>query len=87
MDISNTGQGKGSACLGAAFLKEFVPCVDWIHLDITGVGMLKKGVGIPYLAEERMTGRPTRTLVQFLYQMACPDEQVKSLSKESCGAN
>ncbi|XP_055640892.1 cytosol aminopeptidase-like [Toxorhynchites rutilus septentrionalis] len=82
VDLSNTGQGRGSSCLGAAFLKEFVPCVDWIHLDITGVGMLKKGVGIPYLADDRMTGRPTRTLIQFLYQLACPDEQVKSLSKE-----
>ncbi|XP_055597753.1 cytosol aminopeptidase-like [Uranotaenia lowii] len=82
VDMSNTGHGKGSACLGAAFLKEFVPCVDWIHLDIAGVGMLKRGVGIPYLVQDRMTGRPTRTLIQFLYQMACPDEQRKSLKKE-----
>ncbi|XP_050094173.1 cytosol aminopeptidase-like [Anopheles aquasalis] len=75
VDISNAGRGKGSACLGAAFLKEFVPCVDWLHLDITGVGMLKTGAGIPYLVNDRMTGRPTRTLIQFLYQLACPEQQ------------
>lgn len=81
VDLSNAGQGKGSPCLAAAFLKEFVPCVDWIHLDITGVGMLKQGVSLPYLEHGRMTGRPTRTLIQFLHQMACPDENVKELKR------
>lgn len=75
VDISNTGHGRGSACLGAAFLREFVPCVDWIHLDISGVGMLKHGAGLPYLENGRMTGRPTRTLIQFLHQLACADER------------
>lgn len=32
-DISNKGHDKGSACLATAFLKEFVPCSDW--MDIT----------------------------------------------------
>ncbi|XP_075158620.1 cytosol aminopeptidase-like isoform X2 [Haematobia irritans] len=72
-DISNNGYGPASSCLAAAILHELVPCVDWAHLDIRGVGMLTRYGTIPYLLRERMTGRPTRTLVQFLYQMACPD--------------
>lgn len=78
-DISNKGHGKGSACLAAAFLKEFIPCVDWIHMDITGVGMSTQTGNYPYLEAGRMTGRPTRTLIQFLYQMACPEEHSKEL--------
>ncbi|PSN42509.1 Cytosol aminopeptidase [Blattella germanica] len=49
--------------------KEFVPCGDWIHLDITGSGMLQCRKDVPYLVEGRMTGRPTRTIIQFLTQM------------------
>lgn len=76
-DISNDGKGPASSCLAAAVLHEMVPCVDWAHLDIRGVGMLTKYGTIPYLLRGRMTGRPTRTLIQFLYQMACPDQQQK----------
>lgn len=54
-----------------------MPCVDWAHLDIRGVGMLTKFGTVPYLLKDRMTGRPTRTMIQFLYQMACPDQQQK----------
>ncbi|PSN46964.1 Cytosol aminopeptidase [Blattella germanica] len=53
----------------AAFLREFVPCGDWIHLDISGSGMLQCKKDVPYLVQGRMTGRPTRTLIQFLTQM------------------
>lgn len=74
-DISNNGYGPASSCLAAAVLHEMVPCVDWAHLDIRGVGMLSKFGTIPYLLKDRMTGRPTRTVIQFLYQMACPDQQ------------
>ena len=79
VDLSNAGRGKGSACLGAAFLKEFVHCADFIHLDVTGYGMIKRGIGTPYLAHGRMTGRPTRAIIQFLMQMACPDEHLRQL--------
>ncbi|XP_037927374.1 cytosol aminopeptidase-like [Teleopsis dalmanni] len=72
-DISNNGSGPASSCLAAAILHELLPCVDWAHLDTRGVGMLTKFGTIPYLLKNRMTGRPTRTVVQFLYQMACPD--------------
>lgn len=79
VDLSNKGSGKGSPCLGAAFIREFVPCIDWIHLDITGVAMKKKDVSVPYLENERMTGRPVRTLIQFLHQIACPEEAKREL--------
>lgn len=39
--------------------------------------MLSRHGTVPYLLKDRMTGRPTRTLIQFLYQMACPDAQAK----------
>ncbi|EEB18391.1 Cytosol aminopeptidase, putative [Pediculus humanus corporis] len=71
VDLHNVGLGVGGGpCLGAAFLQEFV-CVDWLHLDIAGTGMLSHGEEIPYLPKGRMTGRPTRTIIQFLYQIAC----------------
>ncbi|KAH8380880.1 hypothetical protein KR200_007575, partial [Drosophila serrata] len=71
-DIVNNGRGLASSCLAAAVLHELVPCVDWAHLDTRGTGMQTKFGIIPYLTTKTMTGRPTRTLVQFLYQMACP---------------
>ncbi|XP_055908464.1 cytosol aminopeptidase-like [Eupeodes corollae] len=73
-DISNRGWGPASSCIAAAVLHQFVPCIDWAHLDITGVGMLAEEGCVPYLLPHRMTGRPTRTLIQFLYQTACPEE-------------
>jgi len=73
VDVSNVGMGRGGdPCHMAAFLLEFAPPVDFVHMDITGTGMLASGVGHPYLREGLMTGRPVRTVVQFLNQMACP---------------
>ncbi|XP_022224766.2 cytosol aminopeptidase [Drosophila obscura] len=72
-DISNRGRGPASSCIAAAVLHELVPCVDWAHLDIRNVGLLTRYNPLPYLLKDRMTGRPTRTIVQFLFQMACPD--------------
>ncbi|EDW35830.1 GL17468 [Drosophila persimilis] len=74
-DISNRGRGPASSCIAAAVLHELVPCVDWAHLDIRNVGMLTRHNPLPYLLKDRMTGRPTRTIVQFLYQIACPDSK------------
>lgn len=71
-DVNNKGLGKGDSCLAAAFLNEFIICVDWIHFDVTGVGMQCEDKVYPYLTKGRMTGRPTRTLIQLLYQLACP---------------
>ncbi|EDW47762.1 GM20256 [Drosophila sechellia] len=72
-DLSNNGRGLATSCLAAAILHELVPCVDWAHLDTRGTGLLTKYGLVPYLTKKRMTGRPTRTLVQFVYQMACPE--------------
>jgi len=64
-DLINVARGKsaGGACTAAAFLKEFVPKGDWLHLDIAGV--MSTAETLPYLAKG-MTGRPTRTLVEFI---------------------
>lgn len=63
-DINNiTGSRAGGSCTAAAFLKEFVTHDKWMHLDIAGVMDNKNEV--PYLPKG-MTGRPTRTLVEFM---------------------
>ncbi|XP_046685530.1 cytosol aminopeptidase-like [Homalodisca vitripennis] len=65
-DVNNLGKGKGGgSCTAAAFLKEFAPPGDWIHLDIAGV--MGPADNLPYL-QKGMTGRPTRTLIQLLIQ-------------------
>ncbi|XP_001353776.3 cytosol aminopeptidase-like [Drosophila pseudoobscura] len=74
-DLSNDGRGRASSCLAAAVLSEMVPCSDWAHLDTRGTGMLTTYGIMPYLTKGRMTGRPTRTLVQFIYQLACPNHK------------
>ncbi|XP_044738455.1 cytosol aminopeptidase-like [Chrysoperla carnea] len=78
-DVNNVGHGGVVAepCLGAAFLTNFIDCVDWIHLDCDGTGRLssKEHEEIyPYYAYDRMTGRPVRTVIQLLYQLACPND-------------
>ncbi|KAK9881572.1 hypothetical protein WA026_016447 [Henosepilachna vigintioctopunctata] len=78
-DVNNMGLGHGSPCLAAAFLQEFVECVDWIHFDTGGVGFKSEHKLYPYLTKGRMTGRPTRTLIQLLYQLACPSEGQREL--------
>lgn len=70
-DMSNCGRGPASSCLAAAVLHSLVPCLDWAHLDIKGTGMLTRYNVLPYLLKDCMTGRPTRTVIQFMYQMAC----------------
>ncbi|BET02680.1 manganese ion Hypothetical protein [Nesidiocoris tenuis] len=80
-DMHNVGQDgswDGDTALGASFLYEFAPsCADFLHLDITGVGMLTTGL-IPYYRKGYMTGRPTRTVIQFIKQMATPGQDNQS---------
>lgn len=67
-DVHNTGKGTvGGACKAAAFLREFVGDTTWMHLDIAGV--MGPTSEVPYL-QAGMTGRPTRTLIDFLQQQA-----------------
>ncbi|XP_067107018.1 cytosol aminopeptidase [Osmerus mordax] len=68
-DLNNVGKysRSGGACTAAAFLKEFVTSPHWAHLDIAGVMSNKDEV--PYL-RKGMSGRPTRTLVEFAARLA-----------------
>ncbi|XP_075228753.1 cytosol aminopeptidase-like [Lycorma delicatula] len=59
----------GGPSLAAAFLNRFLCGGDWIHMDIYGVTKTN-GTTFPYL-RKGMTGRPTRTLIEFLAQFAC----------------
>ncbi|XP_015239331.1 PREDICTED: cytosol aminopeptidase [Cyprinodon variegatus] len=68
-DLNNIGKYSraGGACTAAAFLREFVTAPHWAHLDIAGVMSNKDEV--PYL-RKGMSGRPTRTLVEFAASLA-----------------
>lgn len=83
-DLKTTNEMLGSACMCASFLEQFL-CgkVDWIHLDTYGV-TLTEGTMKAYL-QKGMTGRPTRTLIEFLAQFACqqPDTKKKGNAKRS----
>lgn len=74
-DTKNYGRRpfSGDPCRCAAFLKEFVPCGEWLHVDNFGV-MLSDGITDPPYLRRGMTGRPTRTLVEFLSQLCCRHE-------------
>ncbi|XP_012288936.1 cytosol aminopeptidase isoform X2 [Orussus abietinus] len=69
-DLNNVSKCKtGGACSAAGFLREFVgEDAPWMHLDIAGV-MGPTNDDIPYMSPG-MTGRPTRTIVQFLQQLS-----------------
>lgn len=75
VDVKTHGKNKivrGQACSNAAFLNEFVPCGDWMHLDNRGT-IYTDGSDFHYL-RDGMTGRPTRTLIEFLSQLVCHRE-------------
>ncbi|XP_014278404.1 cytosol aminopeptidase [Halyomorpha halys] len=75
-DVSNVGKGYGETCKGAAFLREFVdPSLDFLHVDIHGTGLKVNESSFPYLKKGWMSGRPTRTLAQFVYQIVCPHDK------------
>ena len=61
-NVSSAGRMGGSNA-AAAFLKEFVECSIWMHVDIANVDYNKIDSG--YLCKG-MTGRPFRAMVQFL---------------------
>jgi len=63
----------GGACKNAAFLEEFVPAgCECLHVDTSGVAYTQ-GSTYPYLSRG-MTGRPTRTIIEFLSQLVCKSE-------------
>lgn len=67
-DTANTAlylNGDSPNCAG--FLKQFISDNKWIHLDTYNVSYTK-GFELPYL-QRGMTGRPTRTVLEFIYQL------------------
>jgi aminopeptidase len=68
-DVMERYRSTGASCSCAAFLREFIPNTDWVHMDTFGTNMTD-GVTWPYL-RKGMTGRPTRTMIEFLAQLAC----------------
>lgn len=68
-DVHNLGKYSrdGGSCTAASFLKEFVTCDHWMHMDIAGVMENKDEVA--YLGKG-MSGRPTRTVATFVDFMA-----------------
>jgi len=66
--IGDNSDWSGEPCRAAAFLREFVPCGEWVHVDNFGV-MVSDGVTDASYLRKGMTGRPTRTLIEFLYQI------------------
>ncbi|CAG9781720.1 unnamed protein product [Diatraea saccharalis] len=67
-DVANTARHEyGDSPNCAAFLKQFICDSDWLHLDTYNVAYTK-GCDFPYL-QRGMTGRPTRTVIELLYQM------------------
>lgn len=68
---------SGDTCRAAAFLREFVPCGEWLHIDNFGV-MVSDGETDPAYLRAGMTGRPTRTLIEFLYQLSTNTEYTDS---------
>ncbi|XP_055612198.1 cytosol aminopeptidase-like isoform X2 [Uranotaenia lowii] len=65
-DLNNLGKGKGGgSCTAAAFLREFVPKdIPWLHVDMAGV--MGECSDQSYTGAKGMTGRPMRTLVEFV---------------------
>lgn len=73
-DVCETANNLGASCRSAAFLHEFVCRGDWLHMDIYGITHQDE-VTVQYL-KPGMTGRPTRTLIEFLAQFAFkPEDQ------------
>lgn len=69
-DVNNVGKGTGGgSCTAAAFLREFVPKdMPWVHVDMAG--LMANCSDQSYSVSKGMTGRPTRTLIEFVYRQA-----------------
>ncbi|CAD7002754.1 cytosol aminopeptidase [Ceratitis capitata] len=80
-DVQNYGIARGGRpCKAAAFLREFVPCGQWMHIDVTNV-MVTNGKHFEYI-RQGMAGRPTRTLIEFIAQTICKDTAPKANPKK-----
>ncbi|XP_046674590.1 cytosol aminopeptidase-like [Homalodisca vitripennis] len=69
-DLSNLVKfPRGMPCTNSAFLNQFTCKPNWAHIDLMGT-MYEYGK-TSYL-RRGMSGRPTRTIIEFLGQMAYP---------------
>ncbi|KAF1743716.1 hypothetical protein MXB_4876 [Myxobolus squamalis] len=67
-DLINSTKKRGAgSCTAAAFLSEFVKTKEWAHIDIAGVMLADKEM-MPY-CPGGMSGRPTRTLIEFVTEI------------------
>jgi leucyl aminopeptidase len=66
-DLKNTGGRPGGAETAAAFLKNFVADVPWIHLDIAGTAYLD---GESSFQAKGPTGTPVRAFVALVEDLA-----------------
>ncbi|XP_074601189.1 cytosol aminopeptidase-like [Brevipalpus obovatus] len=70
-DINNLAKKRlAGSQVAAAFLKEFVTCPNWMHIDIAGV--MSHGSDRGYLAAG-MTGRPFRTILPLIESLAADE--------------
>jgi leucyl aminopeptidase len=65
-DIKNTGGREAGSITGAAFLKEFVAEVPWVHLDIAGTAWTREAK--PYVPKGA-TGVGVRLLLEALHDL------------------
>lgn len=66
-DIKNSGGRSGGSCSAAHFLSQFVDMkntLSWAHIDMAGV--METSSPSSYFRKKGMTGRPTRTLIEYL---------------------
>ncbi|KAG8287435.1 bleomycin hydrolase [Homalodisca vitripennis] len=69
-DLTNlTKFSRGKPCSNSKFLNQFICKPNWAHIDIMGT-MHEDGKTL-YL-RKGMSGRPTRTIIEFLGQIAYP---------------
>ncbi|XP_026500500.2 cytosol aminopeptidase-like [Vanessa tameamea] len=67
-DVANTSRDDfGDSANCAAFLKQFVCDSKWVHFDTYNVAYTR-GHDFPYL-QRGMTGRPTRTVIEMMFQL------------------
>lgn len=69
-DLNNIGKAGigGGSCTAAAFLREFVQKdTKWMHIDMAGV---MGGCTDQSYSGKGMSGRPLRTLVEFVEREA-----------------
>ena len=64
-DMKNSGGRWGGASTAALFLKEFVDCRSWAHLDIAGTAYVEESARGPRGA----TGAGVRATIQFLQSL------------------